>query len=153
NYFRPLVVGFLTLEIRAFDAAPGPMHVVSLALHLVNTSLVGILAKHAMQVPREPGRQILPVAAMLIYGIHPALVEPVVWIGCQFDLFVTMFTLLALIANLRLVRAGSRATLVAGCFFLAACAKESAIALPLVIVVADFILLEPQAHDARHVVV
>src|ERR1700754_473078 len=43
-YFRPLIVAFFTLQIRLFDVAPGPMHLVSLAMHLLNTFIVGLLA-------------------------------------------------------------------------------------------------------------
>ncbi len=43
-YFRPLVVALYVGEVRAFDVAPGPMHLVSLGIHLANTLLVGALA-------------------------------------------------------------------------------------------------------------
>src|SRR5580765_7213693 len=44
NYFRPLVVLLFAVEIRAFDVTPGPMHLVSLGMHLADTLLVGLLA-------------------------------------------------------------------------------------------------------------
>jgi len=44
NYFRPLVVALFVAEVRSFDVSPGPMHLVSLALHLANTLVVGLLA-------------------------------------------------------------------------------------------------------------
>ncbi len=37
--------------------------------------------------------------SMLLYGIHPALIEPIVWIGCQAELMVTLLTLLAILFN------------------------------------------------------
>ncbi len=45
NYFRPLVVAMYTAELRIFNVAPGPMHLVSLGVHLINTLLVGLLAQ------------------------------------------------------------------------------------------------------------
>lgn len=149
NYFRPLGVAFFTLQVRLFDVAPMPMHLVSLALHLANTSLVGLLAWRLTAQIESPTRHRLALAAsMLFYGLHPALVEPVVWISCQYDLLVTFFTLLALIANAMLRSAVIRASAVMVCFFLAACAKESAIALPVLILLFDLASLEGK-HAGR----
>jgi hypothetical protein len=75
---------------------------------------------------------------MLLYGLHPALIEPVVWISSQFDLIVVFFSLLGLLLNARISRSALRAPCVALCFFLAACAKESAVVFPLLLVVLDW---------------
>jgi hypothetical protein len=136
NYFRPLVLALYSLEIRLFDAAPMPLHLVSLALHLANTLLVGMLALR-LQSDTTILRPCLAALAMLVYGLHPALVEPVVWISCQYDLVATLFVLLALWLNLVVVRTVPRALGVASCFFLGACAKESAACLPLLLVLFD----------------
>jgi protein O-mannosyl-transferase len=136
-YFRPLGVALFTAEIRAFGATPGPMHLVSLFLHLINTLLVGLLAKR-LGSRRLPQSKLFRAMAlsMLLYGLHPVLVEPVVWIGCQFDLIATLFMLLGWLASAGIKRQVLRVISVGVCFFLAACAKESAIAfLPILIVV------------------
>ena len=136
NHFRPRVLGLYSVEIRLFHAAPMPLHLVSLALHLANTTLVGMLA---LQLQRDTTtlRPYLAALSMLVYGLHPALVEPVVWISCQYDLVATLFVLLALWLNLAIVRTIPRALAVASCFFLAACAKESAACLPLLLMLFD----------------
>jgi tetratricopeptide (TPR) repeat protein len=149
-YFRPLAVAFFTLQVRLFDSAPGPMHAVSLCLHLVNTLLVGLLSWRCSSLAsRETGPKtwVAPVC-MLLYGLHPALIEPVAWIGCQFDLIATMLMLLGLLANAYIAKSGIRAATLAVIFFLAACAKESAISLPLLIVVFDWALFTGP-HDSR----
>ena len=135
NYFRPLVVALFTLQLRLFDAQPGPMHLVSLGIHLCNTILVGLLASRFC-MSRNPSPLVI-AGCMLFYGIHPALVEPVVWISCQYELAVSFFILLALLANVSIVSNHKRALAIGLCFFLGACAKESAIALPLLIVLFD----------------
>jgi len=91
-YFRPLVVAFLALQVKLFHGAPGPMHAVSLALHLVNIALVGALAHRvgALAGTTKVRQALATLAAMLIYGLHPALIETVSWIGCQFDLITTL---------------------------------------------------------------
>lgn len=148
NYFRPLGVALFTLEVRLFDSQPGPMHLVSLLIHLFNVLLVGILAKQTCDRSFHSSQHIWVVAVpMLFYGLHPLLVEPVVWIGCQFELTATLFMLLGWIANLGIVAPILRAISVATCFFLAACSKESALAFPFILVVFHwFTLAEPHTR-------
>jgi hypothetical protein len=151
NYFRPLVVGFFTLQVRLFDTMPGPMHAVSLCLHLINTSLVGRLAwLHSNEWTNRSRRLCLLGIIMLIYGLHPVLIEPVAWIGCQFELLVTMFTLLSLLANIHIQGRLARAVVLATLFFLAACTKESAVSLPLILVVFDWYRLPSQDGATPH---
>jgi tetratricopeptide (TPR) repeat protein len=140
NYFRPLGVALLAAETRLLDVAPAPMHLLSLGLHLINTLLVGALARTFAIAPNPPDRNwLLPLIAMLLFGLHPVLVEPVVWIASQFELLLTLFTLLGLLANLTLRNRGVRAAIVALCFFLAACSKETAIAFPLLLLIVDWL--------------
>jgi tetratricopeptide (TPR) repeat protein len=136
NYFRPLVVALFVLEVRMFDVSASPMHLVSLAFHLANTLLVGLLAWN-LRDTKQTTRLHVVCFAMLVYGLHPALIEPVVWVSCQFELLVTFFILLTLLINSTVQRATVRAVLVGFCFFLAACAKESAISAPLLLVIFD----------------
>jgi hypothetical protein len=148
NYFRPLGVALFTLEVRLFNANPAPMHLVSLLIHLINTVLVGILAKQISDRSFHRTRHPWVVAApMLLYGLHPLLVEPVVWIGCQFELTATLFMLLGWIANLGVAALTPRTISIAICFFFAACSKESALGFPFIIVVFDwFTRPEPRAR-------
>jgi tetratricopeptide (TPR) repeat protein len=141
NYFRPLAVALFVFEVRVFDVAPGPMHVMSLALHLLNTVLVGLLA-HRWNRRYQANTSLLPAAAMLFFGVHPALVEPVTWISSQTELLLVCFVLLGLLANASIGNVVLRPISVALCFFLAACAKESAVAFPAVLVLTDWISAE-----------
>jgi hypothetical protein len=144
NYFRPLVIALFTLEVRSFDAQPGPMHAVSLCLHAANTLLVGALAVSLSNGRYPPAKRWQVVAIpMLLFGLHPLLVESVTWIGCQFDLVATLFMLVALLCNNALRQRWGRAAVVALCFFLGACAKESAVVLPFVLVVLDWFAFAP----------
>lgn len=147
SYFRPLGIALFALEVRLFGATPGPMHLVSLGIHLINTLLVGVLAAQIEGKSLLPGKRLwIFTVPMLLYGLHPLLVEPVVWIGCQFDLTATLFMLLGWIANIGVERRMFRALGVAICFFLAACSKESALAFPFIIAVFDWIA-RPDSHD------
>jgi len=140
DYFRPLAVALFTFEARVLDALPASMHLVSLCLHLGNTMLVGMLARRLL--PADTGgtrAHVLAALAMLGYGLHPALVEPVVWISCQAELLLTLFVLLGLLCNVTVRAALPRAAAVGACFFLAACCKESAIALPALVLLLDWL--------------
>ena len=149
NYFRPLTVGLFTLEVRAFDSTPGPMHLVSLAIHLLNTLLVGFLAlKLGDKHQRSAKSQWLAGLSMLLYGIHPALIEPIVWIGCQAELMVTVLTLLAILLNEAISRPLARASAVTVCFFLAAGFKESAMALPPLLIMIDLLTAPEDRSDS-----
>lgn len=148
-YFRPLGVAFFTLQVRLFEGAPGPMHAVSLALHLINTLLVGLLSwRCGMAVSGDLKRRTWATAGcMLIYGLHPVLIEPVAWIGCQFDLILTMLVLFGLLANAYIRNEVTRALAVTALFFLAACTKESALSLPLLVIIFDWALFAKRRDE------
>ena len=150
-YFRPLIIAFFTLQIRLFDDAPGPMHLVSLAMHLLNTFIVGLLA---LRLRAACGRQddglarwLVPALPMLFFGLHPALVEAVVWVGCQFELALTLFVLLALLANLSIKSQLFRAIVVGILFFLSALSKESAVCFPFLLLCQDILLTRNTASN------
>jgi hypothetical protein len=115
------------------------MHAVSVALHLINTILVGVYAKKvsSYKSPNE-GRWYMVLLPMLLYGLHPLLIEPVMWLGCQTDIVAMLFMLLGLILNATFKRVLVRAVCVALCFFMAACSKESALAFPFLLVLFDW---------------
>jgi len=144
NYFRPLAVLMFVAEVRIFDVSPGAMHWVSLALHVANTLLVGRLASSLGQ--QISGTSTWRVgAAMLVYGLHPALVEPVAWISSQTELLLTSCILLGCLCNAAIDLPFWRAVSVGTCFFLAACTKESAIAFPIVLLLLDWLSLRSTA--------
>ncbi|WP_109124896.1 tetratricopeptide repeat protein [Dyella sp. C11] len=151
-YFRPLGVGFFTLQVRWFDSTPGPMHAVSLSLHLIDVALVGVLAWRCSTLAGVEARRRawLTPLCMLLYGLHPALIETVAWIGCQFDLLLTLFVLAGLIANLSIHRSWLRACVITFIFFLAACTKEAALSFPFLLVLFDWMLFSGN-HDPRFV--
>jgi hypothetical protein len=139
-YFRPLGLALLVAETRLFGIVPGPMHLLSLGLHLVNTALVAALAWQLLpsQVSAASSKRLI-CAATLIYGLHPILIEPIALIASQFDLLLTLFVLLGLYLNLVLQRSWVRAVCVTTCFLVAAIAKESAVAFPVLLVLLDWL--------------
>lgn len=129
NYFRPLAVLTFLGEMRLGGGDPPPalFHLTNLILHAANTAFVTLLAG---RIGLTLG---LSLAAGLIYGLHPALVEPVAFVSCRFDLLMTTFLLAALLADATLAGARVRPLAIGGSFLLAALAKEMAVALVVVL--------------------
>jgi hypothetical protein len=120
------------------------MHTVSLAMHLANMLMVGLLAKRVCGAS-ERNSPWLGLLAMVLYGLHPLLIEPVAWIGCQFELVTNLLTMVCLLASTGIQRPSTRAVIVATLFFLAACAKESAVSIPLLVLLFDWLLYSDRA--------
>ncbi|MBS0193774.1 MAG: tetratricopeptide repeat protein [Proteobacteria bacterium] len=150
QYFRPLGLLLIATEIRIFGIAAAPMHWVSLSLHLANTCLVGMLGRSLgsrLSGATDRGTKAAAVA-MLVYGLHPALIEPIAWISSQFDLLLTFFMLsgLQLYMSERSIR--FRAASVSVCFFLAACTKETAVVFPLLLAAIDAFMVRADRDGA-----
>lgn len=90
NYFRPLALSTLLVQIWVWKDDPAPFHAANVLIHLLNTALVMALAWRLL---RDSGWALLAGA---LYGIHPALVESVAFVSSRYDLTMTLFLLLAL---------------------------------------------------------
>lgn len=137
NYFRPLALLTFVGELR-LGGQPALFHFINLLLHGVNTTLVTLLAlrlfpRHASTSPTSFRSKVPALLAGMLYGLHPALIEGVAFVSGRFDLMVTAFLLLGLLADHALRGRPSRSVLVALSFLAAAFCKEMAIAFALVI--------------------
>lgn len=136
--FRPVPMLTFLLQLWAGQTGPEPFHVVNLVIHAANVLLLTLLAWHVLdgQAPRPALRLVTAVWCGLIYGLHPVLTEPVIWISARPDLLMTFALCLALLVDRLLPADGtSRVLGVAVCFFAAMLCKETAVgfvaALPL----------------------
>jgi tetratricopeptide (TPR) repeat protein len=122
------------LDVELFGLSPGPHHLVSLLLHLLNAILFFFLLRALT------GRTYPPLAASLLFALHPFRVESVAWISERKDLLAALFWLLAMAAYLRYVRRPGPVRYLAVCFAFAAAllAKPMAVTLPLVLLLLDW---------------
>lgn len=127
EFFRP--VGGLALAAtgRLFGSSPMLWHLASLLLHLLNSTLLFLLAR------RLTFSRLASLAAALLFALHGTRPEAVTWIAGRFDLLATFFVLSALLLYPLELRNrpplrywGSLALMV-----LAILSKESAYAFPL----------------------
>jgi len=108
HFYRPLVWLLFWVQVRAFDLDPRGYHAVSLALHLLNAGLLGLLA---YRLTKDEGQRTkdrvmyhssfvfrLSSAALAacIVALHPAPFEVVVWISAQSELLAAALLLIAL---------------------------------------------------------
>lgn len=131
DYYRPL--GFLSFaaDWSLWGDWPAAYHAASLALHLVNTLLVLMLARRVV----GPGAGL---AAAAIFGLHPANTEAVYWASARFDLLATALALGALLA----LAAPGRPRVVPGAilYLAALLTKESVVAVPVAAVAYAWLL-------------
>lgn len=134
TYFRPLPLATFALQFQWLGISPIYAHAGNLIIHLINVVLVFIIANETLVKHASTKRtlKLKALLAALLYGIHPALIEPVTWVAGRFDLMVVLFALTALLAALRL-SGWLRLTVAGIAFFCATLSKEMAITLPILI--------------------
>lgn len=131
NYFRPLALSSLLVQLWIWKDNPAPFHLVNVLLHLLNTSLVMTLAARALE------KRWYGLLTGALYGIHPALVESVAFISSRYDLTATLFMLIGLWLAERW-QGKMRIAGVGVAFLLALLCKEMALTFPAVLLLWQF---------------
>jgi tetratricopeptide (TPR) repeat protein len=133
--YHPLPFLVWAVGYRLWGETPFGYHLVNLLLHLVTAALVfrWVLLLDA-SLPAA-------AAAALWFGIHPMRVESVAWVSDLKDLLAGLFFMAALLAYERLQRERRARWYAAalGLFFLAGMSKTTALTLPAVLVLVDFL--------------
>lgn len=141
---RPVTALSLMIDGHLWGGHALGYRVTNLLIHTAGATLVGLIALHA-------SRRSLPVglAAALLFAVHPAHAEPVMWITGRVDMVATLFYLAAFFAFLSYRATGSARALVAltATFATAAFSKEFGLTLPLMLLFAD-LLWRPAAASA-----
>ncbi len=95
DVYRPLADTFLFPQFAIWRSwNPQGYHTISLALHLINTWLVWLGVRRL----KLPGA----LLAACLFAVHPVAAQPVAWLSQQAALLATLFSLLSLLAYLRL---------------------------------------------------
>ncbi len=141
NYFRPLGVLSFVLELRFWGLGPLPPHLLNVALHALNSLLVALLFRRL-----KPSRPLSSLAAGLLYGLHPALLETVAFVSCRFDLLVcTWLLIFLLVDSLELESVAGKTAMAAGAFLMAALSKEMAVCMLLVLPLWHWAVVDPRS--------
>jgi Flp pilus assembly protein TadD len=137
-YHRPVLSLSLLADTAIGSGAPWAYHLSNILLHILACCLFLWLLT---QAGHKRGPAFL---AALVLGVHPALVQAVVWVPGRNDILLAVFLLSSLIALLRYFRGGPWGWLLASslCHLLALFTKETAavflVALPLSALAAGF---------------
>src|SRR5947207_4162095 len=136
--YRPFVIFSLSVDYAIWKRwAPG-FRLINLVLHAVNGFLVFSICESLI------GAGIVPLAAMIVYVVHPVHSEAVTTIVGRSELFAAFFFLSAWL----LFRRGYVfwANLA---FFLALLSKENAIVLPAILVLDMWLFASPSGRGRR----
>lgn len=137
--YHPLTDISLALEAAAFGESAAVHHSGNLLLHSLNACLLFLFI---LGLTGGPWPAFL---AALLWAVHPAQAESVCWIAERKNLLYSFFSLAALLAYLRHMKAPGRGTLaaVSGLFLAALLSKASAVTLPFVFLLLDICLKVP----------
>ncbi|HTY08132.1 MAG TPA: tetratricopeptide repeat protein [Candidatus Edwardsbacteria bacterium] len=138
--WRPLRSLSFLLDYKLWGPGPAGFHLTNIALHLANALLFYILLLLLFKDAAAA------LAAALLFALHPAQTEAVAWISSRGDLLFALFALGSLILS-HLARGRRTALTLAGsllCFALALLAKETAIVLPALVMLTDWLQAGPE---------
>ncbi|HRZ87450.1 MAG TPA: tetratricopeptide repeat protein, partial [bacterium] len=130
SYFhRPLQMISYTLDYSLWGLRPAGYHITSILLHAAAAAAVAWLAYLIT------GALALAGAAGLLFAVHPVHTEAVAYISGRADLLSALFMLLGFVSYVRWIRSrtASPLFLTLSCFALALLSKESALILPLLL--------------------
>jgi len=137
NYYRPLFLLFLLLNYKIFGPYPAGWHLVSV------TAQVGVTYFVYLVVRRLTGDFKTALIAALIFGLDPVHIESVAWISGVTDPLVALFLLPSFLCylNWRDRTTHRRQWLAAALalYGLATLSKETALILPIVVFVYEWI--------------
>lgn len=128
GYYRPVIGLSYELDRIVSFADRSFMHLHNIILHLVNVLLVFWMSRLLVPLERR-GTTLLPIAASLMFGLHPIVTESVNWISGRTDILSGIFVLLAAVFLLKYKLNRSRLPLLAAALVLClgAMAKETAL--------------------------
>lgn len=134
NMYRPVLITSFALDFFVWGLNPFGFHLTSILLHILNAFFLYFLIRSLFQ------NKWISYGAAILFSIHPAISEAIIYASGRTDPLYTFFLLLCLIFFLRYIRDSMRNKtyyfISILCFILSLLSKESGIAtiflLPLV---------------------
>jgi hypothetical protein len=154
-YYRPLIVQTYALDYALWGLNPLPYHLVNLFLHWCVSLLVALLTVELLVAAGADRRKAFWVggAAGLAFAAAVRHTEAVSWVSGRADVGAALFSLAALIVYVRFRPIENRARhlvwLAAPFYALALLCKESALAVPLIVITLEIVLYRKLWRDKR----
>jgi hypothetical protein len=143
RFYRPVVQASFWLDMHLFGFNPPAFRLVNLALHVLCVISVFLLARALQLRPR--GAWLAALAFTLMPKVHPIAV---LWISARNDLLMALFVMLTVIAWIRWTGSDRPVWLAAaiGTYLLALLSKETAILLPLLLLLVPTVARRSVRH-------
>ncbi len=141
SFYRPMLTLSAALDYTVWGPRAFGFHLTNVTLHVANSLLVyGI----AMAAPASPGG-LVGLAAGLLFAFHPLHPEPVYWVAGRVDLILTFFVLSSFLLFISFCNTRRPAYYLLSLlgFVGALCSKETAVALPVALVLYTAFPLAP----------
>ena len=154
NYFRPLGLGSLWLDLQLFGINPFWYRLENIVWHSANGWLTYYLCGQLLGKKHDA----LNRMAGLLFILLPAHSEVLAWISCRFDLLATFFSLLCLVSYLHWIDSGKKRWLLIYTLALPAAflSKESAFCLPFLLIIICLLKQSPAqlwSRQSRHLAI
>jgi protein O-mannosyl-transferase len=137
NYYRPVFLLWLLINNTLFGLNAVWWHLATIAVHVAATYLVYLLAR------RLSKDAVIATIATLIFGLHPVHIEGVAWVSGVTEPLLALFLIPSFLfyLNWRESRPDARFYFAASValYALAMLAKETALALPVIILIYEWI--------------
>ena len=151
GFFRPLASLSLFVDHALYGRRSWGYHLTNVVLHAGNAWLVGRIGA---RLARASERRLVAVTSALLFVVWPAHGEPVASIAGRTDVLAATFALASFSCYLRSLqssRSGHRrwAGLAIGLFVAALGAKESILALPLIVLAHRWLVVAPRSPGGR----
>ena len=138
DFFRPLVMASFAFDYRVYGLDPRGYHLTNLLAHMTCTLLVYVLAL------RFSGSPTAGLTATALWAVHPTHVENVVWISGRGDILAGLFFFLSCCMVTRWLGSLKESRWVIMvlfvCYAFALLCKEMAVTLPVLFLMAVFLL-------------
>lgn len=147
DFFRPLNMALIMARGAVFGDDPVFYVIANILLHLINTSLVYLIARRIFRKFRYAAAAAMMTAVTFLVAFSHY--ESITWISSSVTLFVTLFFLISVYGHVRYRengRWGWLAVSIAG-MVLALLTKETAVSLPFVLLAFDLIMLRKEERS------
>jgi len=145
SMYRPVTGSIIFFQYHLFGLHPWGYHLTSILLHAIACALVFRVAQQLSAV------RSVALFASLLFAVHGAHLEAVAWVSALAEPLVVSFVLAGLLAYLRYRQERQGKWLAAICvlLFLGLLTKETAIALPLLLLAYEFTFGDSDSRKLR----
>ncbi|MBI5410266.1 MAG: phospholipid carrier-dependent glycosyltransferase [Nitrospirae bacterium] len=148
GFYRPLIRTAFFVDYSLYNLNPAGYHITNLLFHIASAIIVFYLARLLT------GSEKTGAFAAFIFAVQPLHTEAVSWISGRGDVMFTFFYLAALLSFLKFKsdEDGEKPYLVLSviCFILSLLAKESAVTLPVMLFLTEWLYNRRAPDNTRH---